>query len=271
MLKFKRLFPNKCSIIGMIHAGALPGTPLYGGSIESIVDNACIETEIFVKHQVDGIIVENMHDVPYVQSKHFGPEIVATITKICERVRNIVPTSIPCGIQILAGGNREAIAVAKATNFNFIRSEGFVFSHIGDEGIMDADAGLLLRYRKAIDAENVLIFTDIKKKHSSHMITSDVSLLETADAAEFFCSDGVILTGTATGQPADLKEFQDLKHNCNLPVIVGSGVTRNNVTEYFMADALIIGSHFKNNGNWREGVSPERVKQFMQIVKAARR
>jgi len=48
---------------------------------------------------------------------------------------------------------------------DFIRCEGFVFSHIGDEGWIDAEAGSLLRYRKMIDAENVLIFTDIKKKH----------------------------------------------------------------------------------------------------------
>lgn len=59
----------------------------------------------------------------------------------------------------------EALAIAKACNLNFVRTEGFVFSHIGDEGFTDANAGELLRYRKRIDAENVLVFTDIKKKH----------------------------------------------------------------------------------------------------------
>lgn len=48
---------------------------------------------------------------------------------------------------------------------DFIRAEGFVFSHVADEGFMNSDAGELLRYRKMIDAENVAIFTDIKKKH----------------------------------------------------------------------------------------------------------
>jgi len=38
--------------------------------------------------------------------------------------------------------------------------------------------------------------------HSSHAITQDVSLVETAKAAEFFLTDGIIVTGTATGQPA---------------------------------------------------------------------
>lgn len=64
-----------------------------------------------------------------------------------------------------------------------------------------------MRYRKQIDADDILIFADIKKKHSSHTITSDVSLLETAKAAKFFLADGIILTGNATGYPANVTEL----------------------------------------------------------------
>lgn len=59
----------------------------------------------------------------------------------------------------------EAVAIAQACAFNFIRAEGFVFSHIADEGFTDANAGTLLRYRKNIGAEDILVFADIKKKH----------------------------------------------------------------------------------------------------------
>ena len=38
---------------------------------------------------------------------------------------------------------------------------------------------------------------------SSHAITADVSLEDTALAAELFLSDGVIVTGDATGRPAN--------------------------------------------------------------------
>ena len=48
---------------------------------------------------------------------------------------------------------------------DYIRAEGFVFSHVADEGLMNACAGPLLRYRKQIGADNIQIFTDIKKKH----------------------------------------------------------------------------------------------------------
>lgn len=43
--------------------------------------------------------------------------------------------------------------------------------------------------------------------YSSHAITSDVSLSETVKAAKFFLADGIILTGTTTGDPADVSEL----------------------------------------------------------------
>ena len=66
--------------------------------------------------------------------------------------------------------------------------------------------------RRQIDAENVAILCDIKKKHSAHSITSDVDICETAKAAEFFRADGVILTGSSTGSEANQEELENL-HN----------------------------------------------------------
>ena len=66
--------------------------------------------------------------------------------------------------------------------------------------------------RRQIDAENVAILCDIKKKHSAHSITSDVDICETAKAAEFFRADGVILTGSSTGSEANPEELENL-HN----------------------------------------------------------
>ena len=148
-----------------------------------------------------------MHDVPYIQGSKMTPEIVSCLTRLTVEIRNIISKQMPLGIQVLACGNQQALAIAKATDCQFIRVEGFVFSHIGDEGFIDANAGTLLRYRKQIDAENVLIFTDLKKKHSSHAITQDVSLLETAQAAKFFLTDGIILTGNVFEKCAFLQQI----------------------------------------------------------------
>jgi len=107
-------------------------------------------------------MIENMHDIPYLNT-HVGPEITAAMTVIGYEVRKI--SELPCGIQILAAANTEALAVALAAGLQFVRVEGFVFAHVADEGLMNSCAGELLRYRKQIGAEHILVFTDIKKKH----------------------------------------------------------------------------------------------------------
>ncbi|XP_011697572.1 PREDICTED: uncharacterized protein F13E9.13, mitochondrial, partial [Wasmannia auropunctata] len=174
---------------------------------------------------------------------------------------------------ILAGCNKEAIAVAKAAELQFIRAEGFVFSHVGDEGFMDSKAGTLLRYRKQIDADNILVFVDVKKKHSSHAITSDVSLLETVKAAEFFLADGIIITGNATGKETNVKDLLEIQEyiTTKLPVLIGSGVTLDNVDNYVeAADALIVGSHLKMAGQWENALDPVRVRAFVRHLKNRR-
>ncbi|XP_037553561.1 uncharacterized protein F13E9.13, mitochondrial [Nematolebias whitei] len=267
-MKFLNLFGRlKSVVIGMIHVKALPGTPLGCLKISQITDEACREAEVYLDAGIDGLIVENMHDVPY--SFSVGPEVCASMTAVCLAVRSVCPT-LPLGVQILSSANQQALAVALASGLDFIRAEGFVFSHVADEGLLNACAGDLLRYRKQIEAENVQIFTDIKKKHSSHALTSDVTIKETARAAEFFLSDGLILTGAATGEQADPAELREVSQSVRIPVLIGSGVTYDNIESYLDAHAVIIGSHFKLGGHWANAVDPDRVKRFMAKIRDLR-
>jgi len=59
------------------------------------------------------VIVENMHDVPWLRPDQLGPETVSAMTVVCSAVRR-VHTEFPVGIQILSSGNRAAVAVANA-------------------------------------------------------------------------------------------------------------------------------------------------------------
>ncbi|KAL9974398.1 hypothetical protein ACROYT_G011423 [Oculina patagonica] len=268
--KFSRIFGRKSAVvIGMIHVQALPGTPRNHLSMTEIINMALTDATHYKNAGVDAILVENMHDIPYL-NRRVGPEIVASMSVVCNEVKKEA-SNLPCGIQILAGANKEALAVAKAADLQFIRAEGFVFSHIADEGTMNSDAGELLRYRKQIDADDILVFTDIKKKHSSHFITSDVNILEVAQAAEFFLADGVVLTGKATGEATSLKEMQFVKESVNIPVLIGSGVDDSNMGQYLGASAMIVGSHFKEEGRWTNPVSFDRVHSFMAKIERMRR
>lgn len=264
MKRKTKLFGKNCAVIGMIHLEALPGTPRYNSNNKEIIKKAILEAQIYNKAGIDAIMLENMHDIPYVKN-NVGHEISTLMSIIAYEIKN--KTQLPCGIQILAGANEAAIAAAHSAGIDFIRAEGFVFGHLADEGYIDSCAGNLLRYRKNIGAENIKIFTDIKKKHSSHAISSDVNIVETAKAADFFLSDGLIITGTSTGEETNIDEIISVKEVVNKPIIVGSGVTYDNVEKYInIADALIIGSHFKEHGNWQEKVSEKRVRKFVEKV-----
>ncbi len=265
MLPFQKIFKMEKPVIGMVHVHALPGTPKNTKTISEIIEIALADAKIYQNESVDGIMLENMHDIPYLNRK-VGSEIIASMTAIAMEIKKII--SIPCGIQILAGANKEALAVAQAADLDFIRAEGFIFSHIADEGFMDACAGELLRYRKKIGAEDIPILTDIKKKHSSHTISSDISITEMAKSAEFFLSDGIIISGKSTSEPANLEEIKQVKAVTKLPVVIGSGLTLKNIENYWnYADGFIVGSYFKKNGFWENSVSKQRVCKFMEKVK----
>ena len=149
-----------------------------------------------------------------------------------------------------------------------------MFAHVADEGLIESSAGELLRYRRMIGANDVLIFADIKKKHSAHAITADVDLAETARAAEFFLADGVIVTGVSTGRPADPEEVRSVTQAVNVPTLVGSGVTAENIREYADADAFIVGSSVKRDGVWSGPLDQARVcalsRAFIELPALAR-
>jgi membrane complex biogenesis BtpA family protein len=196
-----------------------------------------------------------------------GPETVAALAVIGREVRRAVP--LPLGIQVLAAANEEALAVALACGAAFVRVEGFVFAHVADEGLVEAAAGPLLRYRAAIAADQVRVFADIKKKHASHAITADLDIAETARAAEFALADGVIVTGTATGRPADPAEVVAVAGAVGIPTLVGSGVTAGNVASFAAADGLIVGSSVKQRGDWRMPLDPDAVRRLADAFGAA--
>lgn len=265
------MFGRACSLIGCIHVLPLPGSARYAGSIKHILQSALADARAYVEGGVDAIIIENMHDLPYLNG-YVDPETTAAMAMVAHAVRQEIGAKMPLGIQILAAANIEALGVAVAASLDFMRVEGYVFAHVGDEGIHQASAPKLVRRRATLKADNIKIFADIKKKHSAHSITSDITLVETAHAAEFFEADGVIVTGQATGIPPGPKDVGTVRHAVKIPVLVGSGVTPENVAEFASnADGLIVGSSMKIDGDWRNAVDVKRVSALRSALSDALR
>ncbi len=261
-------FAKQKPVIAVIHTGALPGTPASTQTVAEIAEQAAGEAEVYGAGGVDGLMIENMHDVPYLRGG-VGPEIVAAMAVIGRAVKEAC--DLPTGLQILAGANKEAIAVAHAAGLDFIRAEGYVFAHIADEGWIESSAAELLRYRKQIGAERVEVWADVKKKHSSHAVTTDISLGETAEAVELMRGDAVIVTGTSTGRAPAIADVEEVKAHSRLPVILGSGLDPGNIEKFYgLADGFIIGSYFKRDGLWSNAIEQERVRKLMEEVNKLR-
>lgn len=256
------MFSSPRPVIAMVHVGALPGTPASRATLRELEERAAAECAIYREAGVHGAMLENMHDVPYLRGG-VGPEITAAMTVLALAVKGA--SGLPCGIQILAGANHEAVAVAHAAGLDFVRVEAFAFAHVADEGILESSAASLLRFRRHIGAERVQVWADVKKKHASHALTADVGIGDTAAAAEFMRADAVIVTGSATGECPSERDIAEVRARCRLPLYLGSGITPENLERYYAsADGFIVGSAFKVDGRWSEAVDARRVERFME-------
>jgi hypothetical protein len=148
----RALFGAERALIGCVHVAALPGTPRASLTVAEIAKQTAAEARAYQDAGLHAVMIENMHDRPYL-ARSVGPEVVAAMAVVARAVRDAI--NVPLGLQVLAGANEAALAVALAAGAAFVRVEGFVFAHVADEGLMTSDAGPLLRYRRAIGAEGV--------------------------------------------------------------------------------------------------------------------
>lgn len=261
-MKQTRVLPPKF-LAAMIAVLPLPGSPLYDGDDEKIVRQALADLEVYKKAGVDSVILENDHDLPYIQPP-LDEMGIALITKIAKEIRK--KFAKPIGIQMLEAANITSLEIAAEADLDYIRVEAFVFAHVGGSGIVNGSGGKILRRRKELNAEQIKVFSDIKKKHCSHSLTMDLDITDEIMQAEFFLVDGVIVTGRFTGREPDKKDLVKAKKVTKLPVLIGSGMTPENIKDYLpLADGFIVGSYFRKNGKFLGKLEPERLDKFMKV------
>ncbi len=264
------IFGRRKAVIGVIHLRALPGSPDYdGASMDSLLAHALSEAERYRAGGLDGLIVENHGDIPFAKPADLGPETAACMAVITQAVRTA--TALPVGVNVLANGAVQALAVAKAAGAAFIRVNQWANAYVANEGFMEGRAAEAARYRAWLHARNVKIFADVHVKHGAHAITADRSIQELARDVEFFDADVAIATGQRTGDSATTEELRTIAAGTSLPVAVGSGVNPANVGDILsVADAVIVASYLKQDGVWWNEVDPDRVATFMAAVAKAR-
>lgn len=255
--------------IGMIHLWPLPGAPGYSGyGMQTIVDHALRDAEALVQGGVDGLVVENMWDLPYYVGAEVKPEaMTAQAVAAAEIVKNF---PLPVGINVIHNGGIVCLAIAVAAGARFIRVCILTGSRLWDTGELDHGcAADLMRKRKELYAQGVQIFADVDKKHSVRFPGLD--LATHIEWTEFYGADALIVTGRMTGDAPDVDKVREAKQLATRPVLVGSGSRADNIAAFLQhADGVIVGTGLKKDGVMENPVDVDRVRGFMDQVRAVR-
>lgn len=263
------VFPVPKPVIGMVHLWPLPGAPGYAGyGMRTIIEHALSDAEALLQGGVDGLIVENMWDLPYRVGTAVQPEaMTAQAVAAAEVVKN---SKLPVGINVIHNGGVACLAIALAAGARFIRICILTGARVWDTGEFDQGcAADLLRKRKELHADEIHIFADVDKKHSVPF--PGIDLRTHIQWTEFYGADALIVSGRFTGEAPDVEKLRAAKQLATRPVLIGSGASAENVAAFLkFADGIIIGSSLKKDGKMENPVDVKRVRALMDQVRPLR-
>lgn len=262
------IFRTAKPIIGMVHCWPMPGAPGYQGyGMRDIIRHAQSEAEALIAGGCDGIIVENMWDIPFRAGSHIPPESIAAHAVVAAAVREVCP--LPMGINLVHNGGVALLAIAIAARAEFIRVCMFTGAGVWDAGSFDEGcAADLLRRRTELHAESIKILADVDKKHSVRF--PGIDLATHIEWTRFFGADALIVSGRMTGDAPDLEKVREAKALAgDRPILIGSGADARNIGAFMsVADGVIVGSSIKVGGAIAEPVDVERVKRFVDAARS---
>ncbi|MCI0698870.1 BtpA/SgcQ family protein [candidate division KSB1 bacterium] len=261
---FRQIFKTARPLIGMLHLPPLPGSPHYTGDMQAVVDSALQDTQVLTEAGFAGLIIENLGDAPYYPD-HAPAETVAAMSVVAAHVRQ--QTKLPIGVNVLRNDAPSAIAIAAAANLQFIRVNVLTGTSVTDQGLISGQAHLVARKRQQLRAEHVLIFADVRVKHAAPLVERELAQ-EVDDLFERALADAIIVSGTGSGKPVAAAFLREVKKFAGeRPVLIGSGLSLENVTDLFMtADGVIVGSAIKIDGQIQNRVDGKRARKLVEIT-----
>lgn len=266
---FRKLFQVEKPVIGVIHLEPLPGSPRARSGVEQIEARALEDAERYLSAGLDGLIVENFGDVPFPRDAS-PPHVIALMARIATAVKQQAG-SRPVGVNLLRNDSLGALGVAVAAGLDFIRVNVLAGAALTDQGIIEGQADLLLRERRRLDS-GTRILADFRVKHATGL-RQDTVPVEVDELLARAGADGLLVTGGATGQPAEVDTLRAVAAAAGrAPVLVASGVTPDSLVGLFPhADGFIVGTSLKQGGRTTAPVDPERARAMRDAARKLRR
>ncbi len=259
-------FEKDKSLIGTVHLAPLPGSRGSKHDPDTIIEAALADAIAYARGGVDGLIVENFGDAPFLPDR-VEPHTVAYMTLIVRAIRKqVAEQGIPVGVNVLRNDGLAALGIARAAGASFVRINVLTGVVATDQGIVEGRAHEVVRYRELIGGR-MAILADVHVKHGRTLHSDDIAQAA-HDTFHRGGADGLIITGAASGAPPDRAELQAVNNVLpDAPLIAGSGLTPYNAPEIFAhARGAIVGTWCKQDGEITAPVDRARVEKLVAAV-----
>lgn len=254
-------------VIAMAHIGALPGAPLYDadGGVAKLIEGVARDIERLQAGGVDAIMFGNENDRPYLFTA--PPEAIAAMTAVVTAVKPRL--GVPFGVDYL-WDPVASVAIGAATGAGFAR-EIFTGLFASDMGLWRPDCAAASRLRQRLGRTDMKLLFNINAEFA-HSLDARPIALRAKSAVFSSLADAILVSGPITGEPAEQSDLCAVSASVkDVPVFANTGVTIDNVAEVLaLADGVIIGTHFKVDGNTWNPVDGTRVQRFMDRVATLR-
>ena len=259
--------PKKKAVIAMSHIGALPGSPDYDadGGMDKLIADVLSDIEKLQKGGVDAIMFGNENDRPY--ELKAPQEGIAAMTAIVQAAK--AELKVPFGVNYL-WDPVASIAIGSVTGAKFVR-EIFTGVFASDMGVWAPDCAEATRLRSRLARKDMKLLFNINAEFAHSLDQRPIELR--AKSAVFSSkADAILVSGPLTGQPVDQSGLQRVCETLeDIPVFANTGVNRDNVKDILSyASGVVIGTHFKVDGDTWNSVDLERVERFMEVVESIR-
>lgn len=257
-----KLFTEK-PIIAMCHLQAMPGDPHYDKEkgMDWVVEMARKDLLALQEGGVDAIMFSNEFSLPYLTDVR--PETVAAMGRVIGELKSEI--KVPFGVNVLWDPER-SIDLAVATGAVFVR-EIFTGVYASDFGLWDTNCGKVVRHQHDVGAEDVKLLFNIVPEAAKYL--ADRPIESIAKTTVFNCRpDGLCVSGATAGSATDPEILRRAKSAVGDTLVFANTGCKPETIEMLLniADGAVVGTTFKYDGKFENGVDVTRVKRFMDVV-----
>lgn len=267
MTWLKDVIGTEKAIIAMCHLLPLPGDPYFekDKGMDYVVEMARKDLRALQEGGVDAVMFSNEFSLPYLTD--VKTETVAAMARIIGEIKGDI--KIPFGVNVLWDA-KKSLDLAVATGAQFVR-EIFTGVYASDFGIWNTNVGETVRHQYRIGGEGVKLLFNIVPEAAKYMAERDI---ETVAKSTVFNNrpDALCVSGLTAGTETDSQILKRVKDAVpDTVVLANTGVRLANLEQQLsIVDGAVVGTTFKYDGKFENHVEQDRVRVFMDKVKAFR-